>query len=379
MSVNPDRPIITYENIALFHSDTPAHSSISNSGENIFFLPLVQSISFSVDAPRKNTQGLGSRNFLTRNTWEAPDINFSVNVIEHLKEESSLFYNLIHHRFIDDDDRDRNFYAVVGDKRGFSVSGESLDNRDVLSFGNCFLTEASLSQSINGVMLSSYNFVGSNMQAQQLQQNGDLFSGDAPSIDLTGDQSQDEKVLFSGIENYYSKETGKLIPYYSTHVTVSGNGSVGNFLIQSDFIQSFQLRFPTNRKTIYDLGKRYPVKRKLLFPVEGDFSFSNRVSNFEVNGERANLKDFLNSDESYTINISGSDTSESGFNFKITDAKFASQSYDSSIGSDISASLNFSFDINKFVYVNPPGSLFKQDGTFLLLEQGYNDNILLES
>jgi len=150
------------------------------------------------------------------------------------------------------------------------------------------------------------------------------------------------------MNNYYSNNSDNIIPYYSTNVIISGNGSVGNFLIKSDSIQSFDLNLPINRKTIYSLGKKYPVKRKALFPSEASFNFSNRISNFEVSGQRANLKDFLNSDEIYTINISGKDYAENNFGFQIDGAKLTSQSYNSSINSDIIADLGFSFELNKF-------------------------------
>ena len=349
MAINVDRPIITYENIALFQSDTPAHSTESNSGQNLSFLPLVQGVNFSVDIERTNAGALGTKGFIDQSNRNAPDLQFSINTIEDF---GHLFSGLMGGESIRDNlNIDRNFYAVIGDKRSFDVSGENLNGRDVLSFGNCFLNNVSISQSINGTINSTYDYIGSNLQAQELQENGSLFSGDSPSVDLTGNQSQNVKALFSGMSNYYSNETDKIVPYYSTNITISGSGSIGNFLIKSDSIQNFDLNLPINRKTIYSLGKKYPVKRKALFPSEGSFNFSNRVSNFEVSDDRANLKDFLNSDESYVLNISGQNISGADFNFEINGAKLSSQSYDSAIGSDVVADLGFNFELNKLIKV----------------------------
>ena len=346
MAINQDRPIITYENIALFQSDAPAHSVASNSGDGLSFLPLVQGISFSVDIPRTNAGALGTKGFIDQSNRNAPDVQFSVNTIEDF---GNLFSGLLTGSEVRENlNIDRNFYAAIGNERGFDISGENLSGRDVLSFGNCFLDGVSISQSVGGLMTSSYNFVGSNVQAQQLDQTASIFSGESPSIDLTGNQAQDAAVVFEGMDSYYSNETGKLIPYYSTNVTISGEQSSGTFLIESDSIQNFDLNLPINRKTIYSLGKKYPVKRKALFPSEGSFTFSNRVSNFKVSGDKANLKDFLNSDESYTLGISGENQSGGSFDLQITDARLNSQSYDSSVGSDIVANLGFSFELNKF-------------------------------
>ena len=231
-----------------------------------------------------------------------------------------------------------------------------------LSFGNCFLNDVNISQSINGLMQSTYSFTASNVQAQETNphktSSNHLIYNDVnvPSFDLTGTQNQDLTTSISGINEYYSDSPGKIIPHYFTNVIISGSGSVGNFLIQSDSVQDFNLNLPINRKSIYSLGKKYPVKRKALFPSESTFSFSNRVSNFEVNGDRSNLKDFLNSDEDYSLFISGKSNVGNDFNFKIKDAKLASQSYNSSIQSDIVANLAFTFELNDFTKIlqSPP-------------------------
>ena len=257
--------------------------------------------------------------------------------------------------FIDDwNDGDEDVIAGWNDE---SLSENRPSFGQFLSFGNCFLNNVGISQSINGLMQSTYSFTASNVQAEQANphktSSNDLIYNDVsvPSLDLTGTQNQDLTTSISGINKYYSDSPGKIIPHYFTNVIISGSESVGNFLIQSDSVQNFNLNLPIDRKPIYSLGKKYPVKRKALFPSESTFSFSNRVSNFEVNGDRSNLKDFLNSDEDYSLFISGKSNAGDGFNFKIKDAKLASQSYDSSIESDIVADLAFTFELNDFTRV----------------------------
>ena len=370
MSINLNRPVITYENIALFQSDTPAHDSSSNSGENLSFIPLVQSINFSTDLDRSDAGALGTKDFVDQSNRSAPDVQFSINTIETF---GSLFSGLLTGYNVRENlNVDSNFYAVIGDEKGVDVSSQSLSGKDLLSFGNCFLNGISVSQSVGGLINSEYSYVGSNIQAQQLEQNGNLFSGDCPSINLTGDQTQEKKVLFNEISSYYSDSAKNVIPSYLTNVTISGSGSVGNFLINSDSIQSFDLNLQVNRKTIYSVGKKFPLFRKAIFPSKGSFNFSNLVSNFEVNGQRANLKDFLNSDESYTLNISGKDIDYNSFDFQINDMKLGSQSYDSSIGPSSSVNLGFIFEINKVSLLKTERNfsyLLTEDGSRMLTQQ----------
>lgn len=347
MAINPDRKIITYENVALFQSDSPAHSATSNNLNNISFLPLVQSVSFGIDIPRTNVGVLGSKDFIDQSNRNAPDVQISINTIESFGDLLSGLFTGSSVR--DDLNIDRNFYATIGSERGVDVSGENLSDADTIAFGNCFLTDVSMSQSTNGFINSTYSFVGSNLQAQRLQNVPftNFFTGNSPSINLTGQQTQDEEVVFFGIDHYYSNSSQQIIPSYSTHVSISGSNSSGGFLIQSDSIQGFDLNLPINRKSIYSLGKKYPVARKALFPSMGTFNFTNRASSFEISGELANLKDFLNSDQDYTLNISGLDSSNRQFTFTIEDAKFDRQNNSPSLESDFVSELSFSFGLQK--------------------------------
>jgi hypothetical protein len=255
--------------------------------------------------------------------------------------------------FINDDDYDEEILIGWNDEH---LPENQTSFGQFLSFGNCFLNNISISQSVNGLMQSQYSFTASNVQAEEVNPhdvgfNSLLYTGvSVPSIDLTGAQTQNLTTSISGVGEYYSNSSDRVVPHYSTDITISGSNSVGNFLIKSDSIQNFDLNLPINRKTIYSLGKKHPVARKALFPIESTFNFSNRVSNFEVNGDRANLKDFLNSDESYTLTISSQDNGENDFNFQISDAKLISQNHNSAIGSDIVADLGFSFDLQNVTF-----------------------------
>jgi len=109
MSINLNRPVITYENIALFQSDTPAHDSLSNSGENLSFIPLVQSINFSTDLDRSDAGALGTKDFVDQSNRSAPDVQFSINTIETF---GSLFSGLLTGYNVRENlNVDSNFYA----------------------------------------------------------------------------------------------------------------------------------------------------------------------------------------------------------------------------------------------------------------------------
>lgn len=355
MAINQNRPVISYENIALLQSDVGATSTPSNLSTSIEFIPLVQGMDVSLDFQRNNAGQIGSKNFINQSFQNAPDINLTINTFEDF---GNLFSCLFTGNIIREDlDLDRNFYAVLGDRRSFDVVEEDINGNQVLSFGNCFLQSVSMSQTIGGVIQSSYNFVGSNLQADSLLYNAqaDAYSMDNPAISLNGTE-QNQTTISAQIRSldYYYDANPYVIPYYNTNVLISGSGSFGNFLMNSESIQSFDLNLPINRKTIYSLGKKYPVKRKALFPSEGSFSFTNKTENFHVGGDRANLDDFLSYDEFYTIFISGKNHGDEEFVYQIQSGKLDSMNLSNSIGSNTENSLSFSFEVNRFnVFFSP--------------------------
>lgn len=168
MAINKSRPTITYENVAVFQSEHLSYGSGSNSGQNLSFLPLVQGIDFSFDTPRINSSALGSKNLIDQSNFVAPNVRFSIKATEDFGE---LFSN-----FIEDGEfsgsqnfkTSRNFYAVINDKKGFDISGENLYLKNTIGVGNCFLNNVTIEQSVNGILSSKYDFVGSNLQVKNL-------------------------------------------------------------------------------------------------------------------------------------------------------------------------------------------------------------------
>ncbi len=490
MAINQDRKTISYENIAMFQSVSPAHSGINNSGNNLSFLPFVQSLDFSFDIPVTNAGNLGTKSFVDQSTLVQPNVGLSINTLETFED---LFSGLFTGSGIRENlNIDRNFYAVLGDKKNFDVSKINLSGAEVLSFGNCFLNDVTISQSVNGLMTSQYSYVGSNTEVQKLEKlelpenpdsitsftvsgssdsflngvfnhdgtsngkkkwtndsdsnveivwsgsrwelryfgtsffssgedttypwnatnwredettDGDIgfsipqifYTGIAPSVNLTGSQLKDEKVQFrptstgpfffsppknaEDLGDYYFKsllpdEKGgvinraplhdkeKIIPYYKTNLTISNP----DLIAKSDNIQEFAIQMPINRKTIYGLGKKFPIARKALFPSPCVISVSNLLSSFELLQNfylgtsdfplvGSSLKNSLKSNQSYNLDLSATNNESRPFrtpkntSIRIKNAKLINQSYDLTIGGNFQVNLSFSFELNDFVFI----------------------------
>ena len=354
------RPIIRYSNVALIQSDSPCHTTAANSGDNLSFLPSVQAIGFSFEINRSQEGSIGSRNFSANSSWRSPDLNFNISTHESF---GSLFSNLNGAININGPDAisnnidsDRNFYALISDDQKDDALHKDRDftPMDVLSFGNCFLTDVSISQSVAGLLTSEYSFVGSNMQAQNLASftTGEYAggSGKAPSFNLTGEQSQNVPVVFNKVPADFPKsfasgfftETGKLIPSRGTSITLSNDNTIAKI----DSIQNFTLNFPIPRKSIYGIGKKNPVTRKSIFPSMGTLNISSFVSGILVTGRSSNLREFLAVDENYTITMVLQNLQNKNQTITLKDVKLKNNDYSVGIGEYLSCSLNFDFPVN---------------------------------
>ena len=356
------RPIIRYSNVALIQSDSPCHTRAANSGDNLSFIPSVQAIGFSFEMNRSQEGSIGSRNFSANSNWRSPDLNFNISTNESF---GSLFSNLNGAININGPDAisnnidsDRNFYALISDDQKDDALHKDRDftPMDVLSFGNCFLTDVSISQSVAGLLTSEYSFVGGNMQAQNLASfttgAGEYAggSGKAPSFNLTGDQAQDTFVVFNKVPADFPKsfaagfftEPSKLIPSRQTSITLSNNNTIAKI----DSIQNFTLNFPIPRKSIYSIGKKNPVTRKSIFPSMGTLNITSFVSGILVTGRSSNLREFLAIDENYTISMVLKNLKNKEQTITLKDVKLKNNDYSIGIGEYLTCSLNFDFPVN---------------------------------
>jgi len=371
MAINLNRPTITYENIALFQSSSPAYSTFTNSGRALSYLPLVQSFSFGFDQNRTNSSALGSKTFINQSVQQNPDINISIDVIEDF---GKLFSNLVekNHYYANEKlkirknlNNDMNLYAMLGSHRSLDVATST---GSAIGFGNCLLNGLRMSQSVNGALTSQYSFVANNVEAQNLRTGTikSMFTGRNPALSTgqdflistsSGNDYQLNNVAFTGISTYISSNTGQIMPSYNTTITINSSENPNDkeiILFKDDQIQNFELDLPITRKTIRTLGLNHPLSRKAILPSQGTFGFNNLIS--EIEG--GNLRNDLQLDKNYDIDISFKDNSYesntqhpsslNNVNLQIKKAKLNNRSFTSAFGGRSNTDTSFSFALNNF-------------------------------
>ena len=149
MPIRESRPVITYENIALFQSEPSllAHRTGNynaeigdpNAHSNLSFIKNVQALSYTFDIQREQIGTLGSKNLLQRRVTRQPDVALQITKNEDFGD---LFSNLIPFGEFDPNyysnlDKDSNFYMFLNDDHGIDNTGDFF-NKECISFGNCF-------------------------------------------------------------------------------------------------------------------------------------------------------------------------------------------------------------------------------------------------
>lgn len=361
MTTNIKRPVIRYNNISLLKGGSPAFDINSNSGDGVSFLSYVNSLNFNFSVPKNKEQVISSKSSL--NHFFKPGVEVKLQLQKNEDFDDLFLEYFTTAGLVEDLNKDFNLYGIIADQVGRDSIHPNLSGFDMISFGNCHLDSLSMSQTINGLVNSDYSFTAYNMKAERVSgKDGDnfSFSGEAPSINLAGDQTNIVNSFplgysFTGLNNKFQKSlTGSSVfPSRNTVISLSGLNNVETFLIETDSIQDFDFSTNIESKEIHTIGKKYPIKRKALFPSEGSFSFTNKVSTFRVNrnedyedfSAERDLKKYLDNQAFYKITLEMTNITGKSVTLEMPSGRLESQSYSSSIGSDLECNLSFSFDL----------------------------------
>tara|TARA_E500000318_G_scaffold76911_1_gene71626 strand:+ start:4310 stop:5407 length:1098 start_codon:yes stop_codon:yes gene_type:complete len=358
MTTNIKRPVIRYNNISLLKSTSPSFSIDSNSGDNVSFLSNVNGLSFNFSVPESKEDVISSRSVL--NHFFKPGVEINIDI-----QKNENFIDLFPEYFVTegltgDLDKDFNLYGIISDEFQNDSISDGLTGFDMISFGNCKLNSFSMSQQVNGIIQSDYSFTAYNMKAERVVGENSSFSGELPCLNLTGDQTNIVSGLpltyhFTGLNEKYQKSTtgSSVFPSYNTKILISGLSNIETFIIETDSIQNFNFDVDVPTKEIFTIGKKYPIKRKALFPSEGSLSFSNKISTFRVNrnedfedfSAERDLKKYLEKQVFYSIRIDMANTTGRSISLEMPSGRLQSQSYSTAVGSDFDCNLEFSFDL----------------------------------
>ena len=346
------------------------------SGYNILKrLEKIQNFNYSIQENRANAQGFGQKQNIFRGISGPPEVTFNFSYIpDGVTNENRLnfdvgtfnstsqpimFSGLCSNNPIYNN---RNFYLVIN-KNDDDIFGNYLitdysinptgitdvrdpnsNNYGVLNFQNAYLNEYSFNISVGNLPIVNQSYVADNIV---FYSSG--YDLNYSILDLKSgiNQSQNTKIVIPKALNLnQSGISGQniLLPI-DANISFYTNNTTG-VLFYIDTIQSLDYSLSFNRKAYRGINYKFPLLRKIEFPVNGKLNTSFIVKQ-DLSGS---FFDTLNTDDDYNVVIDFNKCSNKNGVYPtkliFSGCKFNNINYDSSIGSNKKVNLSFNFDLD---------------------------------
>jgi len=335
-------------------------------------LEKIQNFNYSIQQPRLNAQGFGQKQNIFRGISGPPEVTFNFSYIpDGVTNENRLDFNVNHFSGFNTPMfsglctnsgllNDRDFYLVINKdnndlfSENATLSNSLINPTDVtqiinsnsrnyglLHFQNSYLNEYSFNVSLGNLPVVNQSYVADNI-VFYTSGSGVKYT----SLDLISgiNQVNNDTIIIPKALNYNQTAISGQNILLPGDATVSFYTSNTGVLFYTDTIQSLDYSLSFNRKSYKAINYKFPLLRKIEFPINGKLNTSFVVKeDFE-----GSFFDTLNRDDDYNVvvDFSNSRKGVDKTKFTFSGCKFTNINYDSSIGSNKTATLSFDFDLD---------------------------------
>lgn len=345
---------VIYAGTDVLVSDAPSWSG--QTGQNsLKLLKRVQSSAISISNPVSRSKQIGSADFAFEKYITAPEISVDLSYfITDNSNELILGLNATGNegflKNLSATGQDRNLFFILTDENGEDAHDlTDMVGNDVFALGNAFLTNYGIQAEVGSVPQASVSFSCLNMVFQSYSGTGTNGSA-VPAITLYNGNKSTEKYLLTGYNmnpsNYLSNQNIRATALQPGDIVLNMPQTIMGGVRYSGnvpaTINSLQISVPIERRDLLGFGSNYPYEKKLLYPIIGTLSF-NGTFDEAVTGDFSNIFSDENNYD-FTFGLKKSDGT-TGLRIDIFDARVESQSFDLSIGENMTFQSEFSFKI----------------------------------
>ena len=345
---------VIYAGTDVLISDSPSWNS-QTGAKSLKLLKRVQSSSISVSNPITRPKQIGSSDFAFEKYITIPEISVDLTyLVSDNSNELLLGLNatgnesFLKNMAVSGQDKNLFFLLTDTDNRDADTLTDMIGN-DIFAVGNTFLTNYSLSAQVGSVPTVSTSFACLNMTFQTYNGTGSNGS-DVPAINLTNGVKSTGKYLLTGANmspsNYLSNQTIRPNAIRPGDIVLQlPQTFMGGIRYSGDVpatISSLQIDVPIERRDLLGFGSNYPYDKRIMYPLIGTISF-NGIFDEPVTGDFSSI--FTN-DTAYdlTFNLKNYNGA-TGLRVEILNARIEDQSFDLSLGDNMSFQSKFSFKI----------------------------------
>lgn len=337
-------------------------------------LEKIQSFNYSIQKNPLNAQGFGQKQNIFLGQGFPPEINFNFSYIpDGVTNENRLNFDVANfntsfnipmfsgictnNQLLNK----RDFYLLINKNENdlffnypltdYSVNPTGLidvidpnsQNYAVLHFQNSYLNEYSFNISVGNMPEVNQSYTADNITYYL---SGSDISYSILNLKSGFAEKQSDKILIPKILNYNDpKVSGQniLLPGDANVTFYTSNKGI-SFYTETITSLDFSLNF--NRKAYRSINYKLPLLRKIEFPVNGKLNTSFVIKQ-DFSGS---FFDTLNSNDDYNVVVNFNKCKNINniypTQFIFSGCKFNNINYDSSIGSNKTATLSFDFDLD---------------------------------
>lgn len=358
---------------------SPAWSETIDESGRVF--SLTQSVDFNFSSNKQASKQLGYQNYSTNVDYLTPQVDLSIDYYfsPYLNNELLMGFQKSGNNasaMSGFKNKNYNFYFFSNEDEnvdGFdevkkSANLQNWSEAEVVSFGNCYLANYSLSLGLGQVPVVSAKFKSSNIAAEILNSGGFTKTYvQIPSLDPYSGKLTNANYNYTGLQISGGNITGDIEgrndlnpPVASPNLSlvsivnksVSSNSLTPLKNFSNLILQSCNLNFDFDRVDLYKFGNDSVSDRKLKFPIIASIQIESLVSGF--NATQANTALLLgsattnNKEDLYDVDFSFPNEKKSmtGF-YNFQGAKLTSLNYSTQINDIYKLSASFSVEITE--------------------------------
>jgi hypothetical protein len=334
----------------------------------------VQNFDYSIQQNRSNLVGFNQKKNIFNGVYSPPEVTFTFSYIpDGFTNENRLNFNTANFQsrnqvpmfsgLCSNDSliNDRDFYLAINKNENdlFSQNAKFLNssvnpssvndvidfnsrNYGLLHFQHCNLNQYSFNISVGNIPTVTQNYSADNMI---LYTSGSGINYTVLDVKSGVNQIQNQLVIVPRNLDY--NQTG----ISGQNILLPGNANISFFtknitgvLFYTDTIQSLNFSLDFRRNSLRALNYKFPLTSVIQFPVNGNVDMSFVVEE-NLSGSFFNT---LNADSDYNIivNFGNNPNNVHPTRLIFSGCKFNNINYSSSIGSNKTANLAFSFDLD---------------------------------
>jgi hypothetical protein len=358
---------------------SPAWSETINESGRVF--SLTQSVDFNFSSNKQASKQLGYENYSTNIDYLMPQVDLSIDYYfsPYLNNELLMGFQKSGNNasaMSGFRNKNYNFYFLSNEKDsadGFDEikkipNTQNWTEAEAVSFGNCYLSNYSLSMSVGQIPRVSTKFKSSNISAETLNLSGATKTYiQVPALDPYSGKSTNTNYYYTGLQFTEGNITGDIegrndlnppvaLPHLSlvsiTNKSVSSNSLTPLKNFSNLILQSYNLNFDFDRVDLYKFGNNSVSDRKLKFPIVANIQIESLVSGFNTTAiNSANLLGSAttnNKEDLYDVDFSFPNEKKSmtGF-YNFQGAKLTSLNYTTQLNDTYKLSASFSVEITE--------------------------------